>query len=162
VDPFSPQKLADVQGFNCGSDPWETELSDWIKGDANVDDTALGVLRLGTSRVWLYRLPSTGEVVGFSSLGTSQWSYPKPKDDKITVSILPNVAVQSQYHGKPDNVTADMKYSAQIMGHLLYEARILGNRILGLFVDAQNAKARAFYERKIGFKYLDDPSKGNR
>ncbi len=148
---FSEEKLAEVQSFDCGSQPWHTEVSDWIKGGPS-DLSALRCMKRRGTKVWLYR-DCAGRLVGFGSLGKSKWSLPDP----TTVSIIPNVAVALEFQGEPATGPKEHKYCRQIMSHLIDEAKRNRTPYLALFVAPQNEKARRFYE-KVGFQYLDDPN----
>src|SRR5262245_13120357 len=117
VDPFTAAKLADVQDFDCGGKPFETEVSDWIKGPEGVEDTALGNLKQGNCRVWLYRLPN-GQIVGFSSLGKSNWRFPDT-GKREDISIIPHLGVKLVFQGQPKGVPREERYAYQIMSHLI-------------------------------------------
>lgn len=78
VQPFSSALLADVQGFDCGGDPWQVEVATWIK-DTSTDECAVKWIERGTE-VWLYRT-ADGSLVGYGGSGAdgmelaaSQWS----------------------------------------------------------------------------------------
>src|SRR6266851_1077583 len=58
--PFSESLLPRVQAFDCGSEPWQLEISDWIKAPAGKDG-AVDAIGVGTE-VWLYANDG-GEVV---------------------------------------------------------------------------------------------------
>jgi hypothetical protein len=62
---FTPAMLAVVGGFDCGDEPYQQELAHWVLNDA-VPAQARG------TKVWLYQ-NQAGEVVGYSSLGTTRW-----------------------------------------------------------------------------------------
>ena len=63
---FAPELLAKVEDFDCGDEPHERELAEWIKTES------VTALARGT-QVWLYAT-SEKEIVGFGSLGTSNWN----------------------------------------------------------------------------------------
>src|SRR4051812_24597696 len=96
--PFTLQMLFVMQEFECGDNPWDREVSDWIKG-VEMQDGLRSSLDRGT-KVWLY-VNANRDVVGFSSLGTSKWGIPKLKDPRRNVGIIPNVAVRSRFQGLP-------------------------------------------------------------
>lgn len=141
---FGPELLPKVYDFDCGDEPHERELADWIKTEAI---TAMG---RGT-HVWLYATPEK-EVVGFGSLGTSNWNYPDPAAKRLTVAVIPAVAIQKKWWGKPDG-PREGRYSAQILDHLVLEAAKLplSAPVLGLFVHPANARASNVYAR-AGFQ----------
>lgn len=92
------------------------------------------------------------EVVGFGSLGTSNWNYPDPSAKRLTVAVIPAVAIQTKWWGKPDG-PREGRYSAQILDHLILEAAklVLAVPVLGLFVHPSNVRACKVYER-AGFQ----------
>jgi hypothetical protein len=98
VIPFTPALLPTVQAFDCGSEPWEREVSDWIKRPAG-EDGAVDALARGTA-VWLY-VNDAGELVGFGSLDKTEQRWPKAKDPKVPASIIPWVAVERRFWGQP-------------------------------------------------------------
>jgi hypothetical protein len=82
-----------------------------------------------------------------------------PEDPRVAINIIPNVAIQRQFWGKPDDPP---RYSAQMLDHLVFEARAHTDRqpLLGQYVDPRNARAIKAY-RNAGFTdfhklYQDD------
>lgn len=139
---FSRELLPRVAAFKCGDQPWDIEVSDWIKAPEGkggaIDD-------LGKKcDVWLY-LNEKDEVVGFSSLGSSNWRYPTANDPRKQISVIPWVAVEARFQGNG--------YFSQILAHLFFEAQSKTDRlpIIGLYVDPRNRDAIEKYERK-GFE----------
>lgn len=140
---FNKELLGKITGFSCGSEAYERELRDWLFNEAEVAVTH------GT-KVWLY-FNRAGEFVGYSSLSMNQWKYPDPKSSKISVAVIPNVAIDERFFGKPPGPPEE-RYSAQIMEHLVDEATALPGQpvVIGLFVHQENKRAIRFYE-KYGF-----------
>jgi GNAT superfamily N-acetyltransferase len=141
VIPFSANLLEHVAGFDCGEEEHERELADWVRQEA------LPAMSRGTD-VWLFTTPA-GDLVGFGSLGRTNW--PRPAGGKVAVQIIPAVAIQKAYQGKPEG-PPEGRYSSQILGHLIAEAlgRTAVSPFLGLFVHPQNLRAVRVYQR-VGF-----------
>src|SRR5260221_1743841 len=152
---FTPQdvRLRAVRHFTCGTEEWELEVSDWIKGPV-LHDMGRGC------EVWLYfkRQGERNHLVGFGSLGEPPWKY--PPSTPLHPNIIPNVAVALRFRGKPAGPW-NQRYAYQIMSDLISEAAAHADRspLLMLYVHPQNLRAIRFYE-KIGFEpfhkvYLD-------
>ena len=79
--PFSEQLLAAVADFECGDEEWERPLAAWIQAAANVKDGALYEMRRRREKleVWLH-VNGAGDLVGYSSLGESNWQWPTADD----------------------------------------------------------------------------------
>jgi GNAT superfamily N-acetyltransferase len=142
--PFTPDLLAVVGGFDCGDESYQQELAHWIR-----EDSVPALLR-GT-KVWLYR-NQAGDLIGYSSLGTTRWHYPDPTSPRTLLVIVPAVAIRKPFWGKPDGPPED-RYSSQIMRHLLKEADAWPGQppAVGLFVHPDNHSAVKLYER-FGFQ----------
>jgi len=159
--PFTPDLLPSVQGFDCGDAPWEREVADWLKVPAG-QGGAVDDLRRGCE-TWLYATDD-GELVGVGSLTASRWNWPSAVDPRVPISLIPFVGVQRRFWGKPEG-PPDERYSAQILGHLVFEAIQRRDRypLVGLFVHPENVRAIRFYE-KAGFapfsKTYQDPTTG--
>jgi GNAT superfamily N-acetyltransferase len=155
--PFTKDLLSEVADFECGGKPYETEVSDWIKTDG--PESALEAMQKFGTKVWLY--VEEGNIVGFGSLGVSNWNWPEPTTKpRVRVNLIPMVGIQSRYHGKPDGPT-EQRFSTQIMLDLIDEARrnTDAKPVLGLFVHPDNAAAIRFY-RRIGFQDFHQRSGG--
>jgi GNAT superfamily N-acetyltransferase len=140
--PFTPDLLDLVKDFDCGSEPYQMELADWIRNDA------LQAVEGGTL-VWLY-ITQTGDVVGYGSLGESNWRYPDYQAKKRSkVLIIPAVALDKAYHGKPEGADRDARFSSQVMRHLIAEAQRWPTPMpaLCLFVHPDNEGAIKLYTR---------------
>jgi RimJ/RimL family protein N-acetyltransferase len=144
VVPFSAELLPLVDSFHCGDEPHERELADWIRQEA-VPAMARGC------NVWLYATPEK-QIVGFGSLTTTRWSYPDPSSKRAAMALIPAVAIQTLFWGKPDG-PREGRYSTQILDHLIVEAARLEGilPVLGLFVHPANQRAVKVYER-AGFQ----------
>jgi GNAT superfamily N-acetyltransferase len=138
--PFAAELLDQVQAFSCGEEPYERELADWIRQEA------LAAMSRGT-KVWLYATEGR-ELIGYGSLGKTNWHWPEPGSGKVSLSIIPAVAIQKQYWGKPDG-PREGRYSSQVLDHLIAEAtdRTDTQPLLGLFVHTDNHRAIKLYER---------------
>ncbi len=145
------QRLA---GFSCGEEAWSRHVSEWIKGSDVLDSMARG------TRVWLFETEEN-EVVGFGSLGISQWRWPPPDGLRTTIALIPMIGIDVRYHGKP--VDPVWRYSRQIISHLIAEARQLAlewpddsttrPQWLVLMVHQDNPRAIRFYEQ-AGFELI--------
>jgi ribosomal protein S18 acetylase RimI-like enzyme len=154
--PFTADLLATVQAFDCGSEPWELEVSDWIKRPAG-QDGAVDALARGTS-VWLY-VNDAGELVGFGSLAKTEQRWPAAKDPKVAASIIPWVAVDRRFWGQPPGPPEE-RYASQILDDLISKALLTRDErpLLVLYVHVNNQRAIAFYQRPyFGFVELHKP-----
>ncbi|MBV9123735.1 MAG: hypothetical protein JO112_10295, partial [Planctomycetes bacterium] len=106
---FTAEHLALVQDFACGDESYEQDLADWIRQEA-VPALLRGV------KVWLYVTPQKA-VVGYGSLAVTRWNYPDPSWKRTTLALIPAVAIQKPFWGKPDGPKED-RYSSQILDHL--------------------------------------------
>ncbi len=133
-----------MQFFACGEEPHERELADWIRQEA------VPAMDRGC-KVWLYATPEK-DIVGFGSLTTTRWHYPEPSSKRVAVALIPAVAIQMPFWGKPDG-PREGRYSSQILDHLIVEAARLEGilPVLGLFVHPANQRAVKVYER-AGFQ----------
>ncbi len=157
VQPFCVALLPDVQDFFCGVEPWQVEVAQWIKGE--LEDNVFQRMAQGTE-VWLYR-GANREVVGYGSLGKTEWSWPPPKGPKRVVSIVPYCGLQTRFQGEPKEAPRDARYAYQILRDLVAKAARQGTGVLGLFVDEENKRAIKFYEH-VGFMSLTAAGKKHR
>jgi hypothetical protein len=150
--------LPEVQTFYCGDERWECEVAEWIKS-ASGENSALEDMKKYGTEVWLHRTEE-GVLVGVSSLGEREWSWPPPKGPKTLISIIPCVGIQKAFQGEPRDVPPEERFAAQILDHLIYEATTKKHRhpLIGLMVDEVNKRAIRFYE-KAGFAHLPKPHK---
>ena len=155
---FTPDLLPAVQDFDCGNEPWELVVSEYLKASTTASESAAASVSLPTdhplhARIWLY-VTTEGDLVGFGALAKGSQRYPKPKDDPIPTSVLIYLAVDKQFHGQPKGPSHE-RYAAQILRNLIDEARQLARErsLLTLYVDEASEKAIRFY-RKAGFAEL--------
>jgi hypothetical protein len=141
---FTPDLLDLVQEFACGEEAWERDLADWIR------DESVPTLNRG-GQVWLFTT-SQKELVGYGSLAVTRWHYPDPASKRTTLALIPAVAIQKPFWGKPEGPREE-RYSSQILDHLINEASRLplAAPMLGLFVHPENQRAIRAYER-AGFR----------
>jgi ribosomal protein S18 acetylase RimI-like enzyme len=151
---FTEADQASLVGFSCGEDRWSRHVAKWIQGSDVLDSMKRG------TRVWLFE-NSTGEIVGFGSLGTSQWRWPPPKGDTTTILLIPMLGIDVRFHGQPP--CPDWRYSRQLMSHLIAEAQQVSREWSGengqkpqwlvLMVHRDNPRAISFYEH-CGFELI--------
>lgn len=158
--PFTKDDLDAVAEFYCGDEPWAEYVADWIKGAPN---GVIEALDMGTA-VWLY-LDDNNDIVGYGSLGVTEWYYPDPyKGEKVSLSVIPAYAIQSRFHKQPPGDWSQ-HYASEILNDLINEAirRCMQDSsfaaLLCLFVDERNARAIRHYENH-GFKKYAKPIKG--
>ncbi len=156
VVPFTRDHLPRVQEFACGEEDHERELADWIRQEG------LTTVERG-GKVWLY-VTEAKEIVGFGSLVVTRWHYPEPSSKRTSIALIPAVAIQKPFWGKPEG-PREGRYSTQILEHLIAEAAQLPIQepILALYVHPANQRAIKAYER-AGFQPFGqtyrDPSSG--
>jgi GNAT superfamily N-acetyltransferase len=113
--------------------------------------------------VWLFG-SSQGDLVGFGSLGKTRWAYPDPAGKKRFLALIPAVAIQRPFWGKPEG-PPEHRYSSQILQFLLARAQEMPDvePAVGLFVHPDNQAAIRLYQR-FGFaayphQYVDATTK---
>jgi hypothetical protein len=113
---FSADYLRQVKDFDCGSEDWAVWAANWIKNAPPFPSALLSMDQYGT-RVWLYFLfvETLGEefLVGFASLGITNWSISELQASKRVPGLIPMLAVATSFQGK----SADKKLSGQISRH---------------------------------------------
>lgn len=163
--PFTAELLPVVDQFDCGSDPWETPLAAWIQAGRDVKNGAIYEMRRAERKgkkleVWLH-VNEANELVGYSSLGESNWPWPEAHDPRVPINIVPCLALGKRFQGKPLDPP---RYSKQIMDHLIFETRKHQDRypLLGLYVDPRNFAAMRFYTREnfVNLQTFVDPVDG--
>jgi ribosomal protein S18 acetylase RimI-like enzyme len=152
--PFTEELLPRVQPFACGDEPWQREVSDWIKAPRGAAG-AVDELERGT-RIWLY-ITEEGELVGFGSLAATMQRWPATKSPPIPATVIPVLGVDSKFWGQPPGPPED-RYSARLLDDLIEEARAQRQErpILVLYVHLANVRGIRFYER-AGFTELHKP-----
>ena len=142
-----------VQTFDCGSEPWHVEISQWLKAP---DGAILAPVHpTHRSDVWLY-LTQEDDLVGFGSLGGTIWPMPQPYNGPVPVNIIPYMGIARSFWGCPKGAPQEDRYSTLIMEDLINEAEdacvsFKREPFLTLFVHPSNAQAKKFYVR-MGFK----------
>ena len=133
--------VEEVRHFDFGVEPYHREMSHWL-----ISDVATA-LSYGT-KVWLYGNLS-GDIVGFGSLGETNWNYPDKKSPRVKVAVIPALGLRREFWGCPIGVDAGQRYSPQILDHLITLAPQLPSRpqAIGLFVYPANLAAIRLYER---------------
>ena len=158
---FEKEHLRATAEFDCGAEPWEVEVSDWIRGRGQ--ESVLDYLPLPDCQIWLYTTPEFG-LVGFGSIKATRWRWPTPRDRAITLTMIPMLGIQSRFRGEPHG-EGERRYSEQLLDDLAFEATSHRDRepLLGLYVHPGNARAISFY-RRSGFsdfpKSWIDPHSG--
>jgi len=150
---FTPADRDLVERFHCGDSDSAAAMAGWITGDGCLES-----IRRGTE-VWLF-LSDDGRLIGFGSLGVTCWPWPSPADRKERVSIIPALAVSSEFQGRREVADGDT-YALRILKFLIQKAKHLGPAWLVLYVAKKNAAALKLYAR-LGFVCLPDSYKGNR
>lgn len=147
---FSKERLDTVKDFYCGSNPWETEVADWIKSP----DGALDTMNARGASVWLYASKKDG-FVGYSSLATTDWNYPTKKDPKVSHRHVLYMGIRYELRREPLGARREDRYAYQIMRDLaaevLKDARY--PNMMSLYVHPDNVRAIRFYEN-YGFEHL--------
>jgi GNAT superfamily N-acetyltransferase len=143
---FSAELLDLVRDFSCGEESYERELADWIRQEA------VSALDRG-GKVWLYAT-ARKELVGFGCVALTRWHYPEPSSKRVSLAVIPAVAIQTPYRGKPDGPREE-RYSSQVLKHLIAEAAQLPADVplLALFVHPDNQGAIKLYSR-FGFSFF--------
>ena len=142
-EPLTSDKLAIVKDFECGTEPWQKEVSNWITGKS--DDCAAKALKDRRCKIFLYRTPSD-EIVGFGALGKTNGEWPDGDSDRRRVAIIPWMGIYSKFCGKP-GVKGEPNYSDRIIIDLIYKAKATNLPLLVLYVHPKNAAAIKVYSR---------------
>jgi hypothetical protein len=152
--PFTEDLLTKVQAFDCGSEPWQLEVSNWIKAPPGAGG-AVDALKRGV-RVWLYT-DADGNLLGFGSLAEATQRWPRSKDPPIPVSLIPWLALDRRFWRKPEGPPEE-RFSGLILRDLIAEARASQEErtLLTLYVHIDNLAAIKLYER-AGFRELHKP-----
>jgi len=143
-----------LDDFDCGDEPWGIEAAQWIKSDSVLSMTQDGC------EVWLYYTDTDG-AVAFGSLARTHWAWSKPSSKRIPISVIPWLAIQRKFFGRPVEVSRNDRYGRQLLRDLLAEVSTRGDRLplMGLCVDPRNHRAIAVYEEegfnRFGKDYID-------
>jgi ribosomal protein S18 acetylase RimI-like enzyme len=141
---FVPDEHLDlVQVFDCGDEPYQLTVSNWLKCQ-NSDDSAKADIEAHNTEVWLY-FNEHDELIGMGSMGLTRWTIP-PEKKKVDVVLIPMLGVIKKYWGQPPGST----YADQIMDDLQAESlRYAGShKALVLAVHPANERGIAFYTRR--------------
>lgn len=143
-------------GFSCGDEPWSRHVAEWIRGSDVLDSIKRG------TRVWLFETEQE-EIIGFGSVGTSEWHWPPPRGPKATVVLIPMLGIDIRFQGMPPDPV--WRYSRQIMAHLIAEGQRVARDWAGapqskpqwlvLRVHHENNRAIRFYET-CGFELIPE------
>lgn len=158
---FTEADQVRLAGFSCGKEPWSKHVGEWICGSDVLDS-----MSKYKTQVWLFETV-TGEVVGFASLGTSNWKWPLPHGGSSTIILIPMLGIDYRHQGQPPD--PDWRYSHQILSHLLAESHKIHREWAGnpappqwllLMVHRDNSRAIRFYQR-CGFELVPDVVRRN-
>jgi len=106
-----------VAHFDCGLEPYEIEVADYIKAPRGTGG-ALDDMANNGARVWLFETASN-ELVGFGSLGVTSWRWSNPKKGPWTpIQIIPFYGIQRPFRGQPLGPKSE-RYARRIFEHLL-------------------------------------------
>jgi ribosomal protein S18 acetylase RimI-like enzyme len=162
---FTEADWEDVQGFDCGSERYESEVADWLKGSID-KDSALAAIndKVRPTSVWLYRLGD--QIVGFGALSISEWRWKRKKDPRIPLTLIIWVGLHKDFQGLPKDVPREERYSSLILEDLIIESKKdeVVRPALGLVVHSDNFRAIKLYERfgfTQGFEPYKDKTTGN-
>ncbi len=160
---FTEADQARLVGFSCGDEPWSKHVTEWILGSDVIDSMKRG------TRVWLFETEQ-GKVIGFGSVGTSEWQWPPPRGSKTTIVLIPMLGISVRFRGEPRD--PDWRYSHQLMSHLIAEGQGKAREWTGdaekkpqwlvLMVHRDNARAIRFYERCGAEKVTSTKSRQHR
>jgi ribosomal protein S18 acetylase RimI-like enzyme len=158
ADPFTDADQPAMAGLHCGDEPWARAATAWINGSDVLDS-----ITHWQTRVWVFRDESE-TVVGFGSLGPTQWRWPPPAGDYTRMLMIPQLGIDARFRGQPPD--PERRYSNQIMSHLIFEAQEWASEIrrtkpakkhvalLILQVHKNNIPARRLYEK---FEFIAMP-----
>lgn len=156
---FTKESWDEVQTFACGTEIYETEVSDWLKRPLG-EDGALSAIQNAEkpTKVWLYRLEDE-TLVGFGALAKSSWRWKGKNDPYIPIMMIIWCGVGKEFQGRPEG-PREGRYAFQILDDLLGEASVDQNAypVLGLCVHRDNKKAIKLY-KNFGFDVDLEPFK---
>ena len=137
-------KLAEI---DYGGEVFEVEMRDWIGGDA------AEAMQIYKTRVWACS-NAANNLIGFASLGKTQWRWKGKKAEREPLAIIPAVGLGTAFRGLPEGADRAGRYSHQIIGFILGEAQRTGLPAVGLFVHPDNARAIRLYTDSFQFVRL--------
>lgn len=152
--PYSPDMVDEVRHFDFGSESYHREMSHWLLSEVAV------AMSYGT-KVWLYGNVS-GDIVGFGSLGETNWNFPDKKSPRVKVAIIPALGLRQEFWGCPKDADPGHRYSSQILDHLITLPTHLPSRprAIGLFVYPANLAAVKLYERHHFQRFHNQSKRG--
>jgi GNAT superfamily N-acetyltransferase len=115
ADPFTEADQPAMAGLHFGDEPWARAATAWITGSDVLDS-----IQKHRTRVWVFRDESEA-IVGFASLGPTQWRWPPPDGSYTRLLIVPQIGIDARFRGQPPDPA--WRFSNQIMSHVVFEAR---------------------------------------
>ena len=124
ADEFTPADQPFLTGLLFGDEAWSKAATEWITSSEVLDS-----IENHQTKVWIYRnAEADGSIVGFSSLAATGWQkWPPPDGKRSRLLYIPQVGLAQKYRGFPPD--PDWRYSNQIMGHLIGQAKKLAVQI---------------------------------
>lgn len=139
--PYCPQLAELIRQFDFGPESYERELSDWLRDQID-SARSMGV------EVWLY-WNTAGDCVGFGSVGETGFKQVPPQNSRTEGNFvnIPALGLRTEFQGEPKDAPKELRYSRQIMQHLIERARRWPGELpaLRLYVHPENVKAIRFY-----------------
>lgn len=138
----NPLVAAQVAAFECGSEPWELEVAEWLKRPKGGEGAIDAALAEGTF-VLLYWTP-VRELAGYGCVGPGTLKWPNPnKSQPILTTAIPMLGVAKAMQRKG--------YGKQILDDLLAFAltRVAERRIVVLSVHEKNPGAKLYEKRNF-------------
>ena len=126
---------AKVAAFDCGPQPWEKQIGDWLRSD-DPSESAVACVRRNEN-VWLY-VNDSGDLVGMGSLGIGRLAWPKPSSKLVAASSIPMLGVDAKYQGSGfgGKILSDLVATALLEAHIRPQ--------LVLYVHESNVRALDF------------------
>lgn len=146
-----------MQDFDCGTDEWCLDVNKWIKSDIGNCAISSIIDEDHWCKAWLYsntELLSPASLVGYASLGLSDWPLLPGDRTREKVATIPYFGVNRGFRGQfhePDETFATGMFRdllSQANYHLPSEVRKIG-----LYVHPDNSGGIRFWER-CGFVFL--------
>lgn len=151
---FSEDFLPIVQEFSCTTAIWCRLAAQFIASAETHKGSALWSINHRGNAVVLYF--DDGRLIGFGSLGVTNWHIPPPDGPPTRLAYIPQIAIATEFQGQPADVPKDQKYSRQIMRDIIGRAlQIPDVDSISLRVHPENACAIRLYE-SFDFHRLDD------
>ena len=90
--PFTEADQVRLAGFSCGSDTAGRAVTEWLLGSDVFDSMKRG------TRVWLFE-NGMREVVGYGSIGSTNWKWPPPEGKRATIVYIPMLGIAERFQG---------------------------------------------------------------